>query len=484
MNAVQQAAQKLRRWREDPVAMVVEEFGVTPDPQQAEILRAFPTNQRLGMKASKGPGKTAVLSWCAWNFLATRPYPKIAATSVTWDNLSDGLWAEMAKWQERSKFLKNTFAWTKTRIFAKDHSETWFMSARSWSKTASAEVQGETLAGLHADYMMFIIDESGGCPDAIMAAAEAGLATGIECKLLQAGNPTHLEGPLYRMCTSEKHLWFVVEMTGDPDSPMRSPRVNEQWAREQIEKYGRDNPWVLVNVFGQFPPVSINALLGPEDVARAQKRIVTHDMVMLYPKVIGIDVARGGAHRTVIQRRRGMDLTKAPITLRTQLPNVIAGEVIKLKMDWEMEDNIPVQAIFIDDTGGWAIGVIDRLESLGHSVIPVQFAGAAQDPRYYNKRAEIHFRMADWVKKTGAIYQSSTITRELTAPTYTFRGDKMLLEDKEQIEKRIGVSPDEADGAAVTFAEELPMLYGPQDIQSGTSTGIGKVKIDREEEYA
>ena len=83
------------------------------------------------MKACKGPGKTAVMAWLAWNFLVTRPSAKIAATSITADNLADNLWAEMAKWQAQSELLQATFEWTKTRIFSRDAPETWWMSARS-----------------------------------------------------------------------------------------------------------------------------------------------------------------------------------------------------------------------------------------------------------------------------------------------------------------------------------------------------------------
>jgi hypothetical protein len=36
-------------------------------------------------------------------------------------------------------------------------------------------------------------------------------------------------------------------------------RIKVEWARQQIEAYGRDNPWVQVNVLGQFPPASLNA---------------------------------------------------------------------------------------------------------------------------------------------------------------------------------------------------------------------------------
>ena len=176
MTNLNKAAAKFRQWREDPRVFVREVFGVTPDPWQDEVLAAFPHQQRIALKACKGPGKTAVEAWLAWNFLLTRPHPKIAATSITSENLADNLWAEMAKWQQKSDLLKATFQWTKTRIFAKDHPETWWMSARTWPKTADKEQQANTLASLHADYILFILDESGGMPEAVMASAEAALS--------------------------------------------------------------------------------------------------------------------------------------------------------------------------------------------------------------------------------------------------------------------------------------------------------------------
>src|SRR5258708_7685363 len=103
----------LRAWREGPRRFVREQFGVVPDPWQDDVLAAFPGHQRLAMKACKGPGKTAVMAWLAWNFLATRPDAKVAATSITADNLADNLWAEMAKWQARSPMLGAKFAWAK-----------------------------------------------------------------------------------------------------------------------------------------------------------------------------------------------------------------------------------------------------------------------------------------------------------------------------------------------------------------------------------
>ena len=64
----------LMRWHAEPQSFVREVFGVAPDPWQDEVLAAFPYRQRIAMKACKGPGKTAVLAWLAWNFLLTRHY--------------------------------------------------------------------------------------------------------------------------------------------------------------------------------------------------------------------------------------------------------------------------------------------------------------------------------------------------------------------------------------------------------------------------
>ena len=293
-------AQNFRNWREHPAQMVRELFHVEPDPWQEEALEAFPRNQRIAMKACKGPGKTAVLSWCAWNFLLTRPQPKVLATSISGDNLADGLWTEMALWRSKCPLLEHLFEWTKTRIFAKEHPETWWMAARTWSQSADKSQQANTLAGRHADYILFLLDESGGIPDAVMVAAEAALSSCKEGHIVQAGNPTHLSGPLYRAVAQESHLWKVIEITGDPDDPKRSNRISKKWAQEEIDRWGREHPYVLVNVFGRFPPSSFNALIGPDDIRASFNRTYRNWDLQGQPKIMGIDVARFGDDSSVI----------------------------------------------------------------------------------------------------------------------------------------------------------------------------------------
>jgi phage terminase large subunit len=443
--------EKLRQWRLDPRVFVREQFGVVPDAWQDDVLAAFPRSPRLAMKACKGPGKTTVLAWLAWNFLATRRQPKVAATSISGDNLRDNLWAEMAKWQARSPLLEAQFAWTKTRIFARERPETWWMSARSWARSADKTRLGQTLAGLHADDILFILDESGGIPDAVMATAEAALSSCQEGHILQAGNPTHLEGPLWRACTSERRLWHVTEITADPDDPKRTPRVKVEWAREQIEKYGRDNPWVLVNVFGRFPPGSMNTLIGPDECEAATRLGYRHEDIAGAARVLGVDVARFGDDASVIFPRQGV-VAFAPMRFRNIDGTQGAGVVARKWADWNAD------ACFVDDTGGFGASWIDNLRRMGRAPIGIAFSGRPDDPRYENKRTEMYFEAVEWIRRGGALppgEASAELIAALTQTTYSFAGDRLLLEPKDLIKARLGYSPDDGDAFALTFAQPV-----------------------------
>lgn len=441
------ARRVLERWKRDPISAVRELFSAEPDPWQAEGLIAWadPATDRLAFPACKGPGKTTELAWMILIFLITREESKVAATSITGDNLSDNLWAEIAKWMHRSPELQRAFVWTKTRISNRERPENWFATARTWPKTADATRQADTLAGLHADHMMFVLDESGGIPQAVMATAEAILASGVECKIVQAGNPTHLEGPLYRACTVDRHLWKVIRITGDPDNPNRSPRIKLEWARQQIATYGRDNPWVMVNVLGEFPPSSINALLGVEEVEKAMARVYRPDQYSWAQKRLGVDVARFGDDRSVIFPRQGL-CSFRPVVMRNARTTDIAARVARAKARWGSEVEL------IDDTGHWGHGVLDQLDAAGTPGIPVVFHEKAINPRYKNRRAEMWIEMSDWVKKGGQLPNLPELIGELITPTYTFVNGVFVLEEKDMIKERIGRSPDLADGLALTFA--------------------------------
>jgi hypothetical protein len=438
----------LAKWRESPATMVRELFGAEPDPWQEAALEMFPSRPRMAFKASKGPGKTTTLSWLAWNFLLTRPHPNIAATSISADNLRDGLWKEMAHWRNKSPLLQHLFEWQTERIFYKESPATWFMSARSWSKTSNTEQVGNTLAGLHADYVMFIIDESGAIPTAITMAAEAGLSSCVEGHVLQAGNTNTLEGSLYDAAVRRKHLWEVIPISGDPDDPLRSPRVDIEWAREMIRTYGREDPYVKLMVLGEWPAASINALIGPDEVEAAMRRQYQQHDIDHAARILGVDTADEGDDASVIFPRQGL-VAFPPRILRGVTGAFGAGQISRVWDDWQ------VDACFIDNTGGYGGTWRDALRAMNRNVIPIGFADAPNDKQYANKRAEIYFEAVKWIRDGGGLPNVPEMVAELSQTTYTIDKDRLKLEPKKLIKAKLGRSPDRTDAFCLTFSEPV-----------------------------
>lgn len=446
-----EAGANLKRWREHPAAYVEERFKVKPDPAQAEALEAFPHSPRIALQACTGAGKTSVLSWIAWNFMLTRPHPMVGATSISGDNLKANLWTELARWRKVDPMLTELFEQTKTAIFNRQAPDTWKLEARTWSRDADAANIGNSLRGMHAEYLMWLLDESGGYPDAILPTCEA-IFSGSpkEAHIVQAGNPIKRSGPLWKAASSARASWYVIEITADPDDPRRTPRVSVEHARQQIQDWGgRESAYVMVNVLGKFPLADFNALISPDEVEAAMRRFYQPDVYQSSPRVISVDVAREGDDASVVFCRQG--LQSFPMIKKRGITGLQgAGIVARKWQDWEAD------ACFIDNTGGFGSSWIDQLMVLGKAPIPVGFAEAAhQASRYYNKRTEMYFDACQWIRRGGALPPSPEITAALSQTTYEFRGDRLLLEPKAIVKKKLGYSPDEADAFVIGFAEPV-----------------------------
>ena len=146
-----------------------------------------------------------------------------------------------------------------------------------------------------------------------------------------------------------------------------------------------------------------------------------------------------------------------------------AGIVARKWADWQAD------ACFIDDTGGFGASWIDNLYRLGHTPLGSPFSRRANDPRYDNKRTEMYFEAVDWIRRGGQLppgQASHELIAAWSQTTYSFRGDRLLLEPKEQVKSRLGYSPDDADAFVLTFAQ--PVAAG-----SGSSYGGPRGKPGR-----
>ena len=345
------------------------------------------------------------------------------------------------------------------------------MSARTWAQGADPTQQSATLAGLHADYILFLLDEVGAMPDAVMASAEAALATGVEARITMAGNPTHLSGPLHRAVTTERALWHIVEINGDPDNPRRAPRVDIQWARDQIAKYGRENNYVRVNVFGEFPSQSLNSLISYDEVLAATQRYYRPEDFNHAARVLGVDVAREGDDSSVIFPRQGLQAFD-PQQHRNIDGTHGAGLVARKVTDWDAD------ATFIDDTGGFGASWIDNLRRLGYAPIGIGFASQPNDLRYANKRAEMTFEAVQWIKGGGALPPIPELMAALVQTTYTFQSDRLLIQPKAMLKAQLGYSPDHLDALILTFAQ--PVMRKAAVVQDPWLAALNRGRFESE----
>lgn len=471
------AQTRIRDWRENIRKFAWDNFKFEPDAGgQAEALDSYGdlTNpkKRISLQACTGPGKTATEAICGWYslscFAEKGEHPKGAAISVTAENLKLNLWPELRKWQERSEFLMRAFEFNSERITAVGHKETWQLAARSFQKRADPTALGQALAGVHSKFPFFLIDESGEIPLQIAQKADQAFSTAdvLFGRIIQAGNPTSLEGMLYAAATTLRHLWHVIIVTGDPDDPRCSPRIDKNNAREQIKTWGRDNPWVRTTILGLFPEASINALLGVDEVVAAMSRHLKPEEYEFSQKRLGIDVARMGNDRTVLAPRQGLCAFKMAV-MRSQLGHDIAARALAARERWGQEIDC------VDGTGGFGASTIDSLIQAG--IPPIEYQGSSKpiDPRFYNKRAEVWWNMAQWVKRGAKLPNDPELVPELTVPTYSFKNGKLIVEEKEQIKKRLGRSPDKADALSTTFT--IPDLPARMFLRGG---GRGQLKSE------
>ena len=187
-----------------------------------------------------------------------------------------------------------------------------------------------------------------------------------------------------------------------------------------------------------------NALITIDKVTDAAAIKRKESDVVGSPRVLGVDVARFGADRSVIQKRQGLAAYE-PIIFNDIDNMTLAGMVGQTINEWKPD------AVFID--AGRGEGVIDRLRQLGFFVNEVNFGGRPTNPRYNNKRSEMWDSVRIWLDDGGSLPKNTDLKTDLCVPTYKFdASNRLQLESKDEIKKRGGRSPDLGDALALTFS--------------------------------
>lgn len=208
-------------------------------------------------------------------------------------------------------------------------------------------------------------------------------------------------------------------------------------------------------------------LLVPLAVVReAMKRVLPEEEYRASASVLGVDTSSHGVDKTAMVRRQG----------RVVFPKKMFGDVDSLylanQIVLEHRDR-RLDAVFVDCTGGYGLGVVDNLRNMVGdeiSVYEINFSSKANDSEHYaNKRAEIWSLMAKWVS-TGVLPNDEQLCKDLTNVRFEIERGRLKLEDKKFVRARLGRSPDTADALALTFS--YPVASGAEGAYAGSGRAL------------
>lgn len=484
----------LSQYQERPIAYAFDVLRARLTEDQETTLESVRINRRTVVKSSHSVGKTFVASIAlSWWFDCWREHIGYV-TAPTWDQ-AKGLTFKQLKTLRRANRLPGSILDTGIIRDANKQRE-----GSHYVRALNAE-KSEAFQGEHSAPILIIIEEGVGVPHYIWQASE-GLMTLPENRLFAIGNPTEEENDFGQ--AAESNLWNTlsfsalnhpnVEAELRCDDPPYPAAVRLRWLYEMLEKECEQVEEMTEDHFEYWNLPTIKRALEGEPLptsaekwiyrptayfqgrvmgefpTQADQQVIPKSWLKFQPKVatlegmpeLGCDVARFGDDRTTNIARIGAAALFARELRKFDNEAVkmaIKDDVARLGAQFNIDPKlIPIK---IDVTGGLGTGPHDALKGERYKVIGVNSSNKAQNEEQYpNRRSELWFDTRDRAKgkrlDLSRLPQDlrRRLEKELSAPKYSIRGGRKVVEDKPEIKKRLGYSPDLADGLNLAFASD------------------------------
>lgn len=433
-------------------------LGVTLEKWQRDVLAALDNGEtRISIRSGNGAGKTCLLAIIIVHYILFRDDVKIPVTAPSSGQLTDGLIPECAKWMGRlPDFLRRLLGTTQSRIVRVDSPENNFVSFR----TARKE-KPEALQGIHATFVMCVVDEASGVDEAVYEAAQGTLST-PGAIFIMISNPTRLTGYFHKSHHANKQMWKRFHVTAFDTS-----RVDQAFINTIVATYGENSDQYRVKILGEFPSREESTLIA-KDIAQAA---VGRDIVMGNGEhIMGVDVGRGGDLSALAIRCGDVIHTIKKQNYADTMATV--GWVV----DAFKSCKVRPTTIYVDSIGIGA-GVADRLRELGFPAVDVNVGELPSlKTTYPRMRDELWWTVKTWLETMNAAINTDAATKEelemlvdeLSTPLQMFTSTgKNGVESKAQMRSRGYRSPNLADAVCLTFSYDTVVAAGMQ--KSSTS---------------
>lgn len=430
----------------DPVAWA-QARGVELWSKQREILDRL-VHDDVAVHSCHNAGKSyTAANAAAWWLDAHRPGTAFVVTSApTGDQVKGILWREIGRAHRRLQLPGRV---NLTEWYIGNELVGFGRKPNDYEPTA--------FQGIHAEYVLVILDEACGIPRQLWDAAQS-LTSNDASRILAIGNPDDPTSYFATACASGAYqvvhisAFDTPNFTGEPvgDVAARS-LLSPAWVDKRRQEWGEDSPVYISKVLGQFPEETTDGVV-PYAWAERCRRVEQQPAGEIE---LGLDVSGGGADRTVVWARQGPRALGKWEWRGITDPKVLGEHVLDVIQQTE------ASLIKIDSIGvGWAVGgMLDIWHEQGEHrcvVVPVNVALAADDDQHFlNLRAELWWaaREASRTETWDLSVLDDDDMAELCAVKYHTINprQRIQVESKEQLKKRLGKSPDSADALLLAF---------------------------------
>jgi len=455
----------LARGRDDPAWFAKHVLRASPTDYQCAILRSLLTNRHTRVKSSHAIGKSAVAAMAACWFLPTHEPSKVITTAPTSRQVRMILWGEIGKIFNRSA--------VRLSVRAPD-TQKWVIDGANWQAEGFTAPSNDPtrFQGHHSPNMLVLVDEACGLSKPLYDEGVAACLTESNSRLLSIGNPTDASTEFARSFADLSPGAFTISAFDTPNftdfgitiehirtgewrdliAGRKLPRpylVTPEWVAERWAKWGEESPLWLGRVMAQFPEASDDALVPLSWVTSSADRFLGADWSSYRPRmnVLGVDVARFGSDATTMYHRKD-HLCRKFKEVHGADTMVVVGHIIRAQQETGAD------RVYIDEIGIGA-GVVDRLKEQGYQwAVGVNFGGKAQnEDEYANQRAECYWEMRKSLEGGELAIADEDFAAQVTATKWKpdSKG-RIRIEEKDEIKRRIGRSPDDADAVALTFS--------------------------------
>lgn len=447
----------------DPALWAREKLGEHLWSKQVEIAASVRDHRLTAVQSCHGVGKSWTASRLTAWWLDIHPpgEARVVTTAPTGDQVKAILWSE----------INAAFAIAQARgnpLPGRINETDWKLGKRliAFGRKPS-DYNPHAFQGIHAKYVLVILDEACGINKQFWTAANA-IATGEHCRILAIGNPDDPGSQFARVCANTDR-WNVIRISAF-DTPnfthepipddLRPSLVSHAYEQDMRTEFGEQSPTYISKVLGLFPSDSEDGVVRLSAIracATPPSRPLLH--TDLIPVELGVDLGAGG-DETVIRERRGLRVGREWRCRERDAAKVVQKIVEAIALT--KADKVKVDVIGI----GWGVvGSLREKRDEGRhdaEILGVNVSEASSEPgKFARLRSQIWWQVGrqlsedrGWDLSELDADDRERLVSQLTAPKYTTDASgRIVVEPKAETKKRIGRSPDNADALLLAFYE-------------------------------